>query len=270
MAKIRDSYAYLESGDEGFEDGVKLDKVQKIKDFCVEVLDKTFDNWLLIGRDFDPKNYKEVEGGKLMSGMILGNFDPQDEQPKFNGKTNVKNIDGKANFAMMVLDAIEGVCENENETEAFLDSLSIAAKRNHKRQKTQKDEINKVEGMDDDGKSIEYDYDDKEELKIDILEDLLIDGIEIFDSYKSKERFLRSCLSSLVVARILSSDDEDAKARLRESMRASVAGDREGGRLANRSIEGIDNWVTTLLDAIDDGKSMEEIQEMLKTFNNNL
>lgn len=255
MAKIRDSYAYLESGDEGFEDGVKLDKVQKIKDFCVEVLDKTFDNWLLIGRDFDPKNYKEVEGGKLMSGMILGNFDPQDGQPKFDRETDVKNIEGKANFAMMILDAIEGVCENENEAEAFLDSLSISAKKLHKKEA-------------DDEKGAERES--LEKFKIEVLKDLLISGLETLDTYESKERFLRSCLSSLVIARILSSGDEDAKARLRKSMRASVAGDREGGRLANRSIEGIDNWVTTLLDAIDDGKSSEEIKEILKTFNNNL
>lgn len=270
MAKVRGGSLYAESADKMYESGQQHPAAQEVSKFCKEVLDKNFENWVVIGRDQDPTKFKEVEGGNLMSGMIAMNLQTKNRKQQLPSSHCVKDIDAKSNLAMMILDLIEAVCDSENEAEEFAKALATTIKRGHEYDHEQKGESKKYVSMDNNGKPIIAEYDTKEEMKIDILKNLLLNGVDIFNTYKGQEKFLRSCLSSLVVARILDTDDEELKNRLRASMKASIAGDKKGGAMATSSIDGIDNWITTLLDAIDAGKTPEEIQSILKTFNNNL
>lgn len=270
MAKTRGGSMYTDAGDELFEKGHDHPASREIEKFCNDVLNKHFENWVIIGRDQDPRRFKEVDGGNLMSGMIAMNLRTEDKKQKLPKSHTVKNIDAKSNLAMMILDLVEAICDSEDEAEKYLEALAVTIRQGHAYDHGEKSSDKKSLSMDDNGEPIIAEYDTKEEMKIEILKDLLWNGVGIFNTYKGKEKFLRSCLSSLVVARILDTDDEELKSELRASMRASMNGDKEGGRLASSSVEGIDKWISTLLKAIDDGKSPEEIQEILKTFNKNL
>ena len=269
MAKVRGCSLYADAG-EMLNKGKKHPAAKEIENFCKDVLDKNFENWVVVGRDRDPRNFKEVEGGDLMSGMILMNLGTKNAKDKVPDTPRVRNIDAKSNLAMMILDLVEAVCDDEDEAEKFLEALTTTIKHAHEHDRKERGEGRETKGMGDDGKPMVIEYDTKEEMKIEVLKDLLWNGIGIFNSYKSKEQFLRSCLSSLVVARVLAGDDEGAKNRMRESMRASIRGDKEGGRLAVRSVDGIDNFLDILLKAIDDDKSPEEISKLLQTFTSNL
>ena len=256
MAKISGGSMYAERGDDLFKKGKEFAGSKEIEKFCKNVMDKTFDNWVLVGRDFDAKNFKEIDGGHLMSGMVLCNINPKGKHSKLAEISKIKHLDGKSNLAMMVLDLLEGICEDGREVEDFLEALLTTAKRTHAQDRGE--DVGDIE------------LESLERAKLKILKELLLSSVDTLNSYNAKEKFLRSCLGSVVVARILSTNDERLKDRMRKSMKAAVAGDEEGGAFATKSVDRIDDWVKTLLDSMDAGLSPEEIAEALKTFNNNL
>lgn len=252
MAKIRGSSLYAERGDELFKKGQEFPRSQEIEKFCKETLDKTFDTWVLIGRDTDERSFKEIEGGNLMSGIVLCNLG-HGEKSETAKVSMIKNIDAKGRLAMMLIDAVEGVCEDEQEAESFLEALTETIKRLHAKdndKKTAKEVSKELE-------------------KLDILKGLLHTAIDSFDTYKGKEKFIRSCLGSVTMARILESDDEDLKNKARESMKASIL-DGEVDNFAHKSIAKIDEFVDIVLEAIDAGNSPAEIMTMLSSFRKNL
>ena len=105
----------------------------------------------------------------------------------------------------------------------------------------------------------------KELEKLDILKGLLHTAIDSFDTYKGKEKFIRSCLGSVTIARVLESNDEGLKKKARESMISSILGE-EGDNFARKSVDRIDEFVDIVLDAIDAGNSPAEIMAMLSAF----
>lgn len=247
MAKIRGDFMYAEESDRIFSKGQSYEGTKVIDRFCKKELDTRFDNWLVIGRDFNTRNFKEVDGGDLLSGVIMTNLKPVADG---TAKGEKKSL---AQLAMMILDVVEAVCDDERQTEHFLEALCETAKYHH-------------EGGDEEvGLKISG-----ERAKIKILKELLDTCVDFLPDYKSKEKYLRSCISSVIPARILASDDERLKNKLRKSMKAGIAGDKKGGAFAGSSMTGVDNWLKSLLNAIDEGKSADEIGEMLEDFAKNI
>ena len=248
MAKVRGSSLYAEKGDELFKIGQEFHNSQEIEKFCKNVLDKTFDNWVLIGRDTDERSFKELEGGNLLNGIVLCNLG-RGEQSETAKVSMIKNIDAKGRLAMMLIDAVESICEDEQEAESFLEALTETTKRLHAKDNDKKT-AKEV------GKELE---------KLDILKGLLHTAIDSFKTYKGKEKFIRSCLGGVTIARIFEDDDEDLKTRARESMKASILGE-EGGEFARKSVAKIDEFIDIVLEAIDAGNSPAEIMTMLSQF----
>ena len=252
MAKIRGSSLYAEKGDDLFEKGKEFSGSKEIEKFCKTVLDKTFDNWILIGRDTDERSFKEIEGGDLMRGMVLCNLG-RGEQSETAKVSMIKDIDAKGRLAMMLIDAVEGVCEDEKEAESFLEALTETTKRLHAKdndKKTAKEVSKELE-------------------KLDILKGLLHTAVDSLQTYEGKEKYLKSCIGSAVLARILEGDDEDIKNKTRSSMRATILGE-EGDDFARKSVDRITEFVDIVLEAIDAGNSPAEIMAMLTAFRETL
>lgn len=245
MAKIRGSSLYAEKGDDLFAKGREFPGSKEIEKFCKTVLDKTFDTWVIVGRDVDQKNYKEIEGGDLMNGMVLCNLGNGGSK---GSKHLVKNLEQKGALAMMLMDVVEGICDSEIETEQFLEALTETTKRMHARDR----------GEDVEAKT-------KEREKIEILEGLLHTAVDSLKTYKGKERYLKSCIGSAVIARVLEGEDEELKNKTRSSMKAAVLGEK-GGDFATESVDRITDFVDLVLDAIDAGKSPMEIMSILNDF----
>jgi len=252
MAKIRGSSLYAEKGDELFKKGQEFANSQEIEKFCKTVLDKTFDNWVLIGRDTDERSFKELEGGNLMNGMVLCNLGrgKQSEAAKIS---MIKNLDAKGRLAMMLIDAVESICEDEREAESFLEALTETTKRLHAKdndEKTAKEVSKELE-------------------KLDILKGLLHTAVDSLQTYEGKEKYLKSCIGSAVIARVLEGDDEDIKDKTRSSMKAAILGEK-GGDFATKSVDRITEFVDIVLEAIDAGNSPAEIMAMLSAFRETL
>lgn len=257
MAKVRGDSLITEPGDELFEKGEgSYPNADKINKFVAEVLDKTFDNWILVARDVNPTSFKEVEGGNILSGIVLHNVKgkPSKLTRERAEKSSIKHLNRKGQIAMMLLDVIEGICEDEEETENFLDALHETAKHLHQHQ-------------DDDSLS---ETDSKKEAlevaKIKVLKGFLDTAVDSFETFDGKVKFLKSCIGSVLPARLLESGSSALKDKLRESMRASIAGDREGGAFALGSVDAMTDLVDVVLDAMDEGKSAEEIAKAMRDF----
>ena len=251
MAKIRGTSLYAERGDDLFDKGKEFHRSKEIEKFCKEVLDKTFDTWVVIGRDIDQRSFKEIEGGDLLSGIVLCNLGQGNQ--KTTKSTSIKNIEAKSRLAMMLIDVVEGVCEDEHEAESFLEALTETMKRLHA-----KDNSEKTAG------SVA-----KELEKLDILKGLLHTAIDSFSTYKGKEKYIRSCLGSVTMAKILEEDDEDLKNKVRESMKASIL-EGEIDNFARKSVEKVEEFVDIVLEAVDAGNSPAEVMKMLTEFRENL
>lgn len=252
MAKIRGSSLYAEKGDDLFARGKEFLGSKEIEKFCKTVLDKTFDNWILIGRDTDERSFKEIEGGDLMRGMVLCNLG-RGEQSETAKVSMIKDIDAKGRLAMMLIDVVEGICEDEKEAESFLEALTETTKRIHAKD-------NDKETAKEVSKELE---------KLDILKELLHTAVDSLQTYEGKEKYLKSCIGSAVLARILEGDDEDTKDRARSSMRATILGE-EGDDFARKSVDRITEFVDIVLEAIDAGNSPAEIMAMLSAFRETL
>ena len=250
MAKVRGSSLYAEDGDKLFNKGREHPCPQEIEKFCKTILDKTFDNWVIVGRDIDQRSFKEIEGGNLMSGMVVCNLRGE-EKP--NKTTTIKNIDAKGRLAMMLIDVVEGVCEDEKEAESFLEALTETIKRLHAKDNAEKT-VGDVE---------------KEVEKLDILKGLLHTAIDSFSTYEGKEKYIKSCLGSVTMARILEGSDEELKTKARESMKESII-NGEVDNFARKSVDRIEEFVDIVLDAIDAGNSPAEIMTMLSAFRKTL
>lgn len=252
MAKIRGSSLYAERGDDLFKRGQDYPRSKEIQEFCEKVLDKTFDTWVIIGRDIDERSFKEIEGGNLMSGIVLCNLG-RGEKSETAKVSMIKNIDAKGRLAMMLIDAVEGVCDDEKEAESFLEALTETTKRLHA-----KDNDKKTAG--EVSKELE---------KLDILKGLLHTAVDSLQTYEGKEKYLKSCIGSAVLARILEGDDEGIKNKARSSMKAAILGE-EGDDFARKSVDRITEFVDIVLEAIDAGNSPAEIMAMLSAFRKTL
>lgn len=252
MAKVRGSSLYTEKGDDLFKKGQEFPRSKEIEKFCKNVLDKTFDNWILIGRDMDERSYKEVEGGNLMSGIVLCNL-RHGEKSETAKVSMIKNIDAKSRLAMMLIDAIEGICEDEKEVESFLEALTETTKRLHAKDNDKKT-AKEV------GKELE---------KLDILKGLLHTAVDSLQTYEGKEKYLKSCIGSAVLARVLEGDDEELKGEARSSMKAAILGEKSNN-FAVKSVDRITEFVDIVLEAIDAGNSPAEIMSMLSAFRKTL
>jgi hypothetical protein len=252
MAKIRGDSLYANEEDgELFTKGREFPRSKEIEKFCKEVLDNTFDTWVLVGRDVDERSFKEIEGGKLMSGMVLCNLGKTKDK-KLNNASTIKKIEGKSRLAMMIIDLVEGICDDEREAEAFLEALTETIKRIHAK---------------DDGKDVEAVK--KEMDKIDVLKGLLHTAIDSFKTYEGKEKYVKSCLGSVTMAHLLESGDEDLKNKARESMKASIL-NGEIDNFARKSVDRIEEFVDIVLAGIDAGNSPAEMIEILTAFRESL
>ena len=238
-----------------FDEGKEFAGSAEIEKFCKGTLNKTFDNWVLIGRDIDQKSYKELEGGDLVNGMVVCNLNQKGRKSELGQKSRISNFDEKGSFAMMVLDAVEAVCDDEQEIEDFLDALSQTAKRCHARRRGEFVRDPEVEG--------------KEAEKIEILEGLLRTAVTAFSTYKGKEKFLKGCIGSAPLALVLESGSDHLKDKTRNSMKAAILGLDEGD-FARKSVDKVGEFIDLVMDAVDEGKSSAEISEMLKSFTANL
>lgn len=252
MAKIRGSSLYTEEGDDLFKKGQEFPRSKEIEKFCKETLNKTFDTWLVVGRDVNERSFKEIEGGNLMNGMVLCNLGGG-EKSEFAKSSMIKNLDAKGRLAMMLIDAVEGVCEDEKEAESFLEALTETTKRLHAKDNDKKtaDEVS------------------KELEKLDILKGLLHTAVDSLQTYEGKERYLKSCIGSAVLARVLEGDDEEIKDKTRASMKAAILG-KKGDDFATKSVDRITEFVDIVLAAIDAGNSPAEIMSMLSAFRKTL
>ena len=252
MAKIRGSSLYTEEGDDLFKKGQEFPRSKEIEKFCKETLNKTFDTWLVVGRDVNERSFKEIEGGNLMNGMVLCNLGGG-EKSEFAKSSMIKNLDAKGRLAMMLIDAVEGVCEDEKEAESFLEALTETTKRLHAKDNDKKtaDEVS------------------KELEKLDILKGLLHTAVDSLQTYEGKERYLKSCIGSAVLARVLEGDDEEIKDKTRASMKAAILG-KKGDDFATKSVDRITEFVDIVLAAIDAGNSPAEIMAMLSAFRKTL
>ena len=106
MAKIRGSSLYAEMGDELFKKGQDYPRSKEIQEFCENVLDKTFDTWVIVGRDTDERSFKEIEGGNLMSGIVLCNLGKKNDSETAK-VSMIKDIDAKGRLAMLLIDAVD-------------------------------------------------------------------------------------------------------------------------------------------------------------------
>lgn len=252
MAKVRGSSLYAEMGDELFKKGQDYPRSKEIQEFCKNVLDKTFDTWVIVGRDTDERSFKEIEGGNLMSGIVLCNLGKKNDSETAK-VSMIKDIDAKGRLAMLLIDAVEGVCEDEKEAESFLEALTETTKRLHAKdndKKTAKEVSKELE-------------------KLDILKGLLHTAVDSLQTYEGKERYLKSCIGSAVLARILEGDDERMKNKARSSMKAAILGE-ESDDFARKSVDRITEFVDIVLEAIDAGNSPAEIMAMLSAFRKTL
>lgn len=252
MAKVRGSSLYAEMGDELFKKGQDYPRSKEIQEFCKKVLDKTFDTWVIIGRDTDERSFKEIEGGNLMSGIVLCNLGKKNDSETAK-VSMIKDIDAKGRLAMLLIDAVEGVCEDEKEAESFLEALTETTKRLHAKDNDKKT-----------AKEVS-----KEMEKLDILKGLLHTAVDSLQTYEGKEKYLKSCIGSAVLARILEGDDERMKNKVRSSMKAAILGE-ESDDFARNSVDRITEFVDIVLDAIDAGNSPAEIMAMLSAFRKTL
>jgi len=261
MAKVRGDSLITEPGDELFEKGEgSYPNADKINKFVAEVLDKTFDNWILVARDVNPTSFKEVEGGNILSGIVLHNVkgNPSELTKERAGKSSIKHLNRKGQIAMMLLDVIEGMCEDEEETENFLDALYETAKHLHQHQD------------DDSFSEAESKEEALEVAKIKVLKGFLNTAVDSFETFDGKVRFLKSCIGGVLPARLLESGSSELKEKMRESMKASIAGDKKGGAFALGSVDTITGLVDVVLDAMDDGKNAEEIAKAMRDFSSAL
>lgn len=252
MAKVRGSSLYAEKGDDLFKKGQEFPRSKEIEKFCKETLDKTFDTWIVVGRDIDERSFKEIDGGNLMNGIVLCNLG-KGEKSETAKVSMIKNLDAKGRLAMMLIDIVEGVCEDEKEAESFLEALTETTKRLHA-----KDNDKKTAG--EVSKELE---------KLDILKGLLHTAVDSLQTYEGKEKYLKSCIGSAVLARVLEGDDEELKGKTRSSMRAAILGEK-GDNLAVNSVDRITEFVDIVLEAIDAGNSPAEIMSMLTQFRKTL
>lgn len=252
MAKVRGSSFYAEKGDDLFKKGQEFPRSKEIEKFCKETLDKTFDTWLVVGRDVNERSFKEIEGGNLMNGMVLCNLGGG-EKSETAKVSMIKNLGAKGRLAMMLIDAVEGVCEDEKEAESFLEALTETTKRLHAKDNDKKtaDEVS------------------KELEKLDILKGLLHTAVDSLQTYEGKEKYLKSCIGSAVLARVLEGGDEEMKDEARSSMKAAILGEKSDN-FAIKSVDRITEFVDIVLEAIDAGSSPAEIMTMLTQFRKNL
>lgn len=257
MAKIRGEALYAEKGDELFEMGKNgYPNADKIEKFLSEILDKTFDNWILVARDADLTSFKEMEKGNLLTGVVFYNIKgkPTEESQERSNKSSIKHLNKKGQIAMMLLDVIEGICENEEETEDFLEALHETAKHLH--QHKDDDEIDEAD----------YKKESLEVAKLKVLKGFLDTSIDCFDTFDGKVKFIKSCLGSVLPAKILESGGPELKQKLRESMKASISGDKSKGSFAMDTVDKMVGVVDAVLDAMDEGKNAQEIAEVMREF----
>lgn len=216
----------------------------EIEHFCKNVLDKTFDMWVVVGKDKDDSDKgKELASGEVVKGLAVGNL----------GKGDMD--DRKSSLAMMLLDVVETVCDTDDEIENFFDALALTAKRANKMKRGEELDLPPEKA--------------KEVVKLDILKGLWDTAVSSFSDYAGKEFYIRSCLQSAVIARVLSEGDNKAKERMKKSMQAEMSG--VGDASASRtSVEGIDKFVEIVLDLIDKDMPASAILTALEKYKDSL
>lgn len=241
MAKIKGDSMYTSPSDkEAFACGHEHPSIEKVEKFAREVLDKHYEDWLIVAKDNSPQYFKEVDKGGLLRGTILYNVKSGD------GEVKARDIDRKGRVAMLLLDVVEAICEDDNETESFLSALHSTAVRAHRGDTS---EVSEKKA--------------KEEVKLDLLKGFFDTAVNSFHTYEGKEKFLKSCIGSVVPAKVLESGTPEAKAALRKSMRASIAGDSDGGELAVNSVDSMIEMLEKVLDAVDNGEDVECIASII-------
>lgn len=253
MVKISGNSLYAEPGDNLYNETKGFSKTKQIEDFCRDVLDKNFENWILVARESDPKNFNEVGRGNLLSGIVMCNVKKQSTgKPQ---KSNIKHLERKGEIAMMILDLLEGICEDGTEVENFLEALCETARHLHSRDTETETET-----------EAEIEETSKNAAKLKILKGFLDTSINSFGTYEGKEKFLKSCLGSVIPARVLEAGTPELKAKLRKSMKATVAGDKEGGAFAMDTVDSVIGIVDAVLQAVDDGADTEGVLKVMRKF----
>lgn len=228
---------FRDGGDRFFDDKEKFVQSEEIEKFCKNTLDKSFGTWLVVGRDNDETTVKELENGELLSGMVICNLGkPAKDKP--------------SRLAMILMDVIDGVIDDDSEAEMFAEALLETMKQMHR--------VKKGLPLDDPEEK------SKELKKLDALKGLLDTAISSFPTYEGKEKFLRSCLGSTVIAHVLDRGTDSAKKEMWESMEQATLGGTGG--VANDSYDSINNFIDIVLKAIDEGKPASEIYQQLKNF----
>lgn len=229
---------------EGMFKGKEFAHSDEIEHFCKNVLDNTFDMWMVVGRDKDDSDKgKELASGDVVKGLAVGKLGKGDTD------------DRKSSLAMMILDVVDTVCDTDDEIANFLDALALTAKQMSK--------LKRGEGLDSSAEKA------KEVVKLDILKGLWDTAVSSFSDYAGKEFYIRSCLQTAVIARVLSEGDAKAKERMRKSMRAEMLG--AGDSSASRSsAEGIDKFVEIVLDLIDKDMPASAILSALEKYKDSL
>lgn len=242
MGKAYGNRFYSEPGDREHEEGVKSEYSKVLVKFGKEKLDKMFDSWIIIGRDIDPKNYKEVGNGGLMSGAVILN--PGDEYKD--------RKDQRASLAMMMLDAVESFCGDEEEVESFLEALWKTAKKMHKEEDS--------EDEDD-----EKDSDSKEDMKIEILKGFINTCVDAFDTFEGKRKYAVACITSVLPAMLLEKGSSKTRKAVREEMKRSIQNGELADSALTSSIDGLAEIVNNTLDMVDDDASPEDILNMFRS-----
>lgn len=226
------SSLYTDPGSKEWKSGMEHPSTKKVKKFCEEVLAKYYDSFVILCKDTDVRSFKEVDGS-LMSGLVV--FHPSDK----NASTTHK----RAELAMLLLDAVEGFCDDDKEVEDFLRALADTAEASHRKHSPT-----------------------NEELKIATLKELLLGGVDFFDTYKGKEGFLKSCLASIVPSKLLEVSDESTRKEVRRQMKEYTASNGAVKNPLEKTTQGVLAFIDTILDEIDNGASAKEINEKMKKF----
>ena len=241
MAKIRGNSMYAEPGDKNFAHGEEHPKMKEIKKFCDTVLSDTFENWVLICSDDNARNFKEVENGELMKGVVICKINGMEQKDKRTGCMS--------KIAMLMLDAIEGFCQSEEETERFLDALLKTAQKVHR------------EDAKKDGNPT---LTNKEVDKLDILKGFWGVCVDAFDDYKGKEAYIESCLASAIPALLLhKAKDEDIKNSIRADMKKGIDG-KNRSKILDSSRELVET-VDYVMDLVDEGKDPSDVIDLLNS-----
>lgn len=229
------------------EDKLEPKFMKELTKFCEEKLDKMFESWLLVGKSTDEKKFTELEGGELAKGLVL--YNPGDD-------VRGDEQEERTSVAMLMLGATESVCEDETTVESFLEALWRTSKHHHDHK----------HGRDEDKKKHNKEYlTDTEELKVEVLKNLMGICLDMFDTYQGKYRFAMSAIGSVIPALLLDKGNENVRKRVREDMTNSIKNGKiaEGNRLT-KIIDNATSMADDVLDMVDNGTSVPEATDIFR------